>query len=164
MIFRNNWKKNFKGRPLRLLAVFVTVNPPWQQLNKSELCKRILSHYDLHLNMPYIPQEILDIIIGYAMYYPNLFNRASFVSQTFRQIILPYKFRSLTFWNGIRENLYHFPSRTTVIPIPKFCEAINAGDAHALSLTPLVRSWVFPCGAVETITTMISCENHSKKS
>ena len=57
---------------------------------------------------------------------------ASFVSHTFHQIVLPYKFRSLTF----RHNQSF---ATAVIPIPKFREAINAGDAHALSLVGLVQ-------------------------
>jgi hypothetical protein len=86
----------------------------------------------------YIPQEILDRIIGYATADASdalhFSRRASFVSQTFHQIILPYKFRSLSFeFYG-----YRHPT-VTPIPISKFCEAINAGDAHALSLAPLVQ-------------------------
>ena len=85
--------------------------------------------------MPYIPQEILDIIIGYgvdASDGPKFSNCASFVSHTFHQVVLPYKFRSLTFRNTNK-------SPSDVILIPKFCEAINAGDAHALSLAGLVQ-------------------------
>ena len=51
------------------------------------------------------------------------------VSPTFHRIVLPYKFRSLTF---------KFMNGTAPI-IPKFFKAINAGDAHALSLAPLVQ-------------------------
>ena len=92
----------------------------------------ILTHFNI---MPYIPQKILDIIIGYATagpYTSSFSNCASFVSHSFHQIVLPYKFRSLTFRN--RSNFL-----SIVIPIPKFCEAINAGDAHAISLAPLVQ-------------------------
>ena len=84
--------------------------------------------------MPFIPQEILDIIIGYAAADGRHFSCA-FVSHIFHQVVLPYKFKSLTFWNRSRANYY----RTDGIPIPKFCEAINAEDEHALSLAPLVR-------------------------
>ena len=88
----------------------------------------------------YIPQEILDKIIGYASDEPNVgrkfSNCASFVSHNFHQIILPYKFRSLTFQlhNGDTSNRYF-----RLQDIPKFLKAINAGDAHALSLAPLVQ-------------------------
>ena len=88
--------------------------------------------------MPHIPQEILDNIIGYAsadgqIYLSALssYSSCAFVSHTFHQIALPYKFNSLTF------TIPNFRV-TDVIPIPKFCEAINAGDPHALSLAPLV--------------------------
>jgi hypothetical protein len=40
--------------------------------------------------MPYIPQEILDMIIGYATADAYFSNCASFVSPTFHQIIFPY--------------------------------------------------------------------------
>ena len=81
--------------------------------------------------MPYIPQEILDIIIGYSTADGRYFSCA-YISHTFHQIVLPYKFKSLTFWNR-RRNI------ADVNSIPKFCEAINAGDAHALFLAPLVQ-------------------------
>ena len=86
--------------------------------------------------MPYIPQEILDIIIGYATTAegPSFSNCASLVSHTFHQITLPYKFRSLTFRNPD-------PFCGSII-VPKFLKAINAGDAHALSLAPLVQELV----------------------
>ena len=58
---------------------------------------------------------------------------ASFVSHTFHQIVLPYKFRSLTFRHTDKS------LATAVIPIPKFCEAINAEDARPLSLAGLVQ-------------------------
>ena len=81
--------------------------------------------------MLYIPQEILDIIIGYATAgSPERY--LSSISHTFHQIALPYKFKSLTFQNRSREG-------SPDVPIPKFCEAINAGDTHALSLVPLVQ-------------------------
>ena len=77
------------------------------------------------------------MIIGYAAAAESYFsNCASLVSPTFHQIALPYKFRSLTFSNRIKVKRY---GGTDVIPIPKFCESINAGDAHALSLAPLVQ-------------------------
>ena len=84
----------------------------------------------------YIPQEILDNIIRCATDDDerNFSNCASLVSHTFHQIALPYKFRSLTFQLHDKENLY-----STVIPLPKFCDAINDGDARALSLAPLVQ-------------------------
>ena len=79
-----------------------------------------------------IPQEILDIILGYAAAdQPCYFSSVPLVSHNFHQIVLPYKFRSLTF--KARINNHHR------VIIPKFCEAINAGDAHALSLAPLVQ-------------------------
>ena len=88
--------------------------------------------------MPYIPQEILDIIIGYATADVNgryLFS--AFISHTFHQIVLPYQFKSLTFANKMtRDTIYR---TTDIMVIPLFCEAINAGDAHALSLAPLVQ-------------------------
>ena len=83
-----------------------------------------------------IPQEILDMIIGYLPA-PYFLDSASFVSHTFHQIVLPYKFRSLTF--QVESNIRDELDRTTHITIPKFCEAINTGDAHALSLAPLVQ-------------------------
>jgi hypothetical protein len=85
----------------------------------------------------YLPQEILDRIIGYAIADAPRFSLcASFVSHTFHQIVLPYKFRSLAFqFNGT----YTRTAYTTTIPIPNFFEAINAGDAHAISLAPLVQ-------------------------
>ena len=92
--------------------------------------------------MPYyIPQEILDKIIGCATADEPKFGRnfsscASLVSHTFHQIVLPYKFRSLTFEF---HNFTPFFGTTVVVPMPKFCEAIKAGDAHALSLVPLVQ-------------------------
>jgi hypothetical protein len=100
------------------------------------------THFKLNMSV-YIPQEILDKIIGYAaadtsygyLVTRKFCSRISFVSRTFHQIVLPYKFRSLAFEFHNREG-FNF---TTLIPIPKFCEAINAGDAHALSLAPLVR-------------------------
>ena len=87
--------------------------------------------------MPYILQEILDNIIGCAAadhdYGLSFSNTSSLVFHTFHQIVLPYsKFRLLTFQNRWRLG-------TTIIPIPKLCEAINARDAHALSLAPLVQ-------------------------
>ena len=85
--------------------------------------------------MPYyIPQEILDIIIGYASATsdgPCFSNYA--VSHTF---VLPYKFRSLTF--GRKANI-----RGAIFSIPEFFKAINAGDTHALSLAPLVQELTF---------------------
>jgi hypothetical protein len=107
------------------------------------------------LNMPYIPQEILDKIIGYATAdeqdivrkFPNRalisadepdvgrnFSNcaASLVSHTFHQIVLPYKFRSVTF-------LIHSGTVIRGGLVPKFCEAINAGDPHALSIALLVQ-------------------------
>jgi hypothetical protein len=99
----------------------------------------------------YIPQEILDWIIGCATanaskpYYrfkyrephaSGVLECASFVSHTFHQIVLPYKFRSLAFEFYDRDYISLYP---TSISIPKFCEAINAGDAHALSLAPFVQ-------------------------
>ena len=85
--------------------------------------------------MTSIPQEILDVIIGYAtadqLCY---FSSISLVSHIFHQIVLPYKFSSLTF--QVDNN--HPPDHSTVI-IPKFFGAIHAGDAHALSLAPLVQ-------------------------
>ena len=97
--------------------------------------------------MPYIPQEILNQIIRYATANEpedrrKFFNCASFVSHTFHQIVLPYKFRSLTFnFNYIRNHRpsHMSPALPIPSPIPEFCEAINAGDAHALSLAPLVQ-------------------------
>jgi hypothetical protein len=90
----------------------------------------------------YIPEEILDKIIGCdTADVPGDPGRhflcsASFVSRTFRQIALPYKFRSLTF----QDRILKFDFNTVFpIPIPKFCEAINTRDAHALSLAPLVQ-------------------------
>ena len=86
--------------------------------------------------MPYIPQEILDIIINHADR-PDFSNCASLVSHSFHQIVLPYKFRSLTFQNRNRamgKKFFYFDSDT----VPKLCEAINVRDAHALSLAPLV--------------------------
>ena len=95
-----------------------------------------------HLNMPvYIPQEILDIIIAYAAadsspsrYFKNFSSRAPFVSHSFHKIILPYNFRSLEFRFHESESY-----KLTLAPIPKLLEAINAGDAHAFSLAPLVQ-------------------------
>ena len=102
--------------------------------------------------MPYyIPQEILDKIIAYATAdayadEPDLGRKfsscASFVSHNFHQIILPYKFRSLTFLlHNSGYNRKETFIRTAIPPnqIPKFSQAINAGDAHALSLAPLVQ-------------------------
>jgi hypothetical protein len=100
------------------------------------------------LNMAYIPEEILDKIIGCAaegqagqVSYVDEVVRPKFpsyasVSHTFHQIVLPYKFRSLTFEF---DSITYFRSSTTLNPIPKFCEAIIAGDPHALSLAPLVQ-------------------------
>ena len=99
--------------------------------------------------MPYIPQEILDKIIGYATADDPLadvtYNRkfstyASFVSYSFHQIILPYKFRSLTF--RLHDIDYNTEKKTffRTEHIPKLYKAIKAGDAHALSLTPLVQN------------------------
>jgi hypothetical protein len=90
--------------------------------------------------MPYIPHEILDKIIACAIddgpyYFSNSASFISLTSHTFHRIVLPYKFRSVTFRNRNREDIYD----DTVIPIPEFCEAINAGDAYALSLAPLVQ-------------------------
>ena len=112
-----------------------------------------------HMNMPYIPQEILDKIIGFATAddfndeldvrqisrIPSFPSCISFVSHTFHQIVLPHKFKPLTFEFHNRHSigipLFNRIIYTTHIPIPKFSEAINTGDAHwhALSLTPLVR-------------------------
>ena len=90
----------------------------------------------------YIPQDILEIIIGYATADgPYDFSTLSLVSHTFRQIVLPYKLRSLTF----RHSNTTFTCSFTGAPIfrlftvPNFCEVLNAGDAHALSLAPLVQ-------------------------
>ena len=82
--------------------------------------------------MPYIPEEILDLILscGTADSW-NFANCTSFVSHTFHQIVLPHKFRSLTF---AIPKLGEYG-----LPIPKFCEAIIAGDPLALSLAPLVQ-------------------------
>ena len=82
-----------------------------------------------------IPQEILEIIIGYATSDGHYFSTCaasviSLTSHTFHQIVLPYKFKSLTF---------HRRKGYLGTKDPKFCEAIDAGDAHALSLGPLVR-------------------------
>ena len=86
---------------------------------------------------PDIPQEIIEKIIGCATAdEPNFSSTASLVSPIFHQIVLPNKFRSLTFWNRIREGV--FVGRD-IVPIPYFCKAINAGDAHALSLVPFVQ-------------------------
>ena len=89
----------------------------------------------------HIPQEILDKIIAYAVadsspsrYFEDFSSRAPFVSDTFHKIVLPYKFRSLKFEFYERES-YSFWH----VPIPKFLDAINAGDAHALTLAPLVQ-------------------------
>ena len=106
----------------------------------------------------YIPEEILDKIIDYATAPLRYFSyagelemevhvggdfskqAASFVSHAFHQIVLPYKFRSLTFQlSNIKSIGDDFISRVGLVPIPKFCEAINAGDTHALSLAPLVQ-------------------------
>jgi hypothetical protein len=98
------------------------------------------------LNMPYIPQEILEIIIGYATASadgPYFSNCASFISHTFHQIVLPYKFRSLTFKLPVHRYSRSPYRSADVIPIPNFCQAINAGDAHALSLAPLVQELSF---------------------
>ena len=78
--------------------------------------------------MPHIPPEILEIIIGYYAAWRHF--SCAFVSHTFHQIALRYKFKSLIFsgWSWRRFNR-----------VPNFCEAINAGDAHALSLAPLVQ-------------------------
>ena len=89
------------------------------------------------MDMLYIPEEILDYIIlcaternvGRNFNSASLISNASLTSHTFHQIFLPYKFRSLNF--QMRQD--------TVIPIPKFCEAINTGDPHALFLAPLVK-------------------------
>jgi hypothetical protein len=93
--------------------------------------------------MPDIPEEILDKIIGCATAANDGFSeRASFVSHTFHRIVLPHKFRSLIF-KFYRNGAFFFPYKartgTGTIEIPKFCEAINAGDAHAFSLAPLVQ-------------------------
>ena len=102
----------------------------------------------------HIPPEILDKIIGYATSTTDephvgreFSNRASFVSHNFHQIILPYKFRSLIF--RVHHNSGYYSGRNgkkhTAIPpnlIPKFCKAINAGDAHALSLALLVKELI----------------------
>ena len=89
----------------------------------------------------YIPQEILDRIIAYAAadsspsrYFEHFSSRAPFVSHTFHKIVLLYNFRSLKFRFHERESY-----KLTLAPIPKFLKAINAGDAHALSLAPLVQ-------------------------
>ena len=80
----------------------------------------------------YIPEEIVDKIIGCAIADSRLFSsRASFVSHTFHQIVLPYKFRSLTIRNSVETDSF--------LGVQEFCVAINAGVAHALSLAPLVR-------------------------
>jgi hypothetical protein len=85
--------------------------------------------------VPYIPQEILDKIIGYATADdPHFSNCASFVSHNFHQITLPYKFRSVIF-RRYRDGRYPDGGKVSF----PFCEAIHAGDAHALSLAPLVR-------------------------
>ena len=89
--------------------------------------------------MTSIPQEILDIIIGYATTsstadQTRYFSSVSLVSHIFHQIVLPYKFRSLTLTFRINLN-----NNYRLDIIPKFCEAINVGDAHALSLAPLVQ-------------------------
>ena len=82
--------------------------------------------------MTSIPQEILHIIIGYATAdQPRYFSSISLVSHIFHQIVLPYKFRSLTISFNIHQSI--------AVIYPKFCEALNAEDAHALSLAPLVR-------------------------
>ena len=87
------------------------------------------------MNMPHIPQEILNIIIGYATaYWPDFSSYA--ISHTFHQIVLPYKFRSLTF--GRKANI-----RGAIFSIPEFFKAINAGDTHALSLASLVQELTF---------------------
>ena len=114
----------------------------------------ILTHWHPNSMLPYIPQEILDKIIGCAAdgYSPydvelddwrKFSSCASFVSHTFHQIVLPYKFRSLTFEfhnkDSIRDLIFRSTDCTTLIPIPKFCEAIHAKDLHALSLAPLVE-------------------------
>ena len=98
--------------------------------------------------MLYIPEEILDKIIRCATadsdepYVGQKFsNYASFVSHNFHQIILPYKFRSLTFrlHNSRKKTFFRTATTTPPSPIPKFCKAINAGNAHALSIAPLVQ-------------------------
>ena len=93
----------------------------------------------------YISQEILDKIISCATDSDpgrHFLCRASLVSHTFRQIVLPYKFKSLTFRN--RTIGGHYDS-TTLISITNFCEAINTGDAYALSLAPLVQELSLIC-------------------
>ena len=113
--------------------------------------------------MPYyIPQEILDIIIGYASATsdgPCFSNYA--VSHTF---VLPYKFRSLSFkgwamYTNDRDTI-NIVNGAMVIPIPKFFEAINAGDGHALSQLScrLYRSWTLKNGGP-----LASYEIRSKK-
>ena len=79
--------------------------------------------------MPHIPEEIFDKILSCGIADRDFANCTSFVSRTFHQIVLPHKFRSLSF----------VISRESTFPIPKFCEAINAGDPFALSLAPLVQ-------------------------
>ena len=111
---------------------------------------------DFDSYMPvYIPQEIVDIIIGCATAnasglkrsylrvedLQNFSNYAS-VSHTFHQIVLPYEFKSLTFKFHREAGIDMIFPRTYLIPIPKFCEAINAGDTHALSLAPLVQELI----------------------
>ena len=124
--------------------------------------------------MVYIPEEILDYIIHCAAERDvgRNFNSASLISHTsltshaFHQILLPYKFRSLTF------QMRH-DRQTTVIPISKFCEAINAEDPHALSLAPLVqelsllRWWWFSGGShipafKKTVNSVLSLRNLTK--
>ena len=91
--------------------------------------------------MPYIPQEILNKIIGCAVaddiYRPCAGLRVSLVSHTFHQIVLPYNFRSLHF------RIHNTGENPPGITIPEFCKAVNAGDAHALSLAPLVQELEF---------------------
>ena len=82
--------------------------------------------------MPYIPEEIVDKIISFATADSDrrIFTTHASVSHTFHQIALPYRFRSL---------YIDATSSCTGTAIPKFCEAISAGDTHALSLAPLVQ-------------------------
>ena len=90
-------------------------------------CSPMLSSILTHLN---IPEEILDKILGCATADASAdgSSKRAFVtvSRTFHRIVLPYK-RRLKFIKVIAP------------AIPMFFEAINAGDAHALSLAPLVQ-------------------------
>ena len=99
----------------------------------------------------------------------EFFDCATLVSHTFHQIVLPYKFRSLTFRfpDRLRNNL-NWRSHTIPIPVPNFCEAIHAGDAHALHLVPLVQEltllqWSGKGGSLQFSQARTIRKNHKQR-